>query len=60
MPVALMAGGRDADLYAHYAAAAQQTSVYTASDHRGILEHLIRQWRLLKKKSALRVFCCMH
>jgi len=53
MPVALMANGRDAGLYAHYAVAAQQTGgVYTASDHRGILKHLIRQWRLLKKKRA--------
>ena len=46
MPAALMTDGRDADLYAHYAAAAQQTGVYTASDYRGILEHLIRQWRV--------------
>ena len=46
MPAALMTDGRDADLYAHYAAAAQQTGVYTVSDYRGILEHLIRQWRV--------------
>ena len=32
------------DLYAHYAAAAQQAGVYTASDYRAILEHMIRQW----------------
>jgi acyl-[acyl-carrier-protein] desaturase len=44
MPAALMTDGRDDDLYAHYAAAAQQTGVYTASDYRSILEHLIRQW----------------
>ena len=44
MPAALMTDGRDGDLYAHYAAAAQQTGVYTASDYRAILEHMIRQW----------------
>ncbi|KAK1653810.1 hypothetical protein QYE76_071615 [Lolium multiflorum] len=41
-----MEDGRDADLFVHYAAAAQQAGVYTASDYRGILEHLIRQWRV--------------
>jgi acyl-[acyl-carrier-protein] desaturase len=46
MPAALMDDGRDADLFAHYAAAAQQAGVYTASDYRGILEHLIGQWRV--------------
>ncbi|KAM0899886.1 hypothetical protein ACQ4PT_021013 [Festuca glaucescens] len=46
MPAALMDDGRDADLFAHYAAAAQQAGVYTTSDYRGILEHLIRQWRV--------------
>ncbi|KAG8085605.1 hypothetical protein GUJ93_ZPchr0010g10690 [Zizania palustris] len=33
-------------LFAHYAAAAQQAGVYTASDYRGILEHLIKLWRV--------------
>ncbi|KAF0899449.1 hypothetical protein E2562_019951 [Oryza meyeriana var. granulata] len=46
MPAALMDDGRDADLFAHYAAAAQHAGVYTASDYRGILEHLIRRWRV--------------
>ena len=46
MPAGLMDDGRDADLFAHYAAAAQQAGVYTVSDYRGILEHLIRQWRV--------------
>ncbi|KAF8662556.1 hypothetical protein HU200_056154 [Digitaria exilis] len=46
MPAALMTDGRDDDLYKHYSAAAQQTGVYTASDYRAILEHLIRQWRV--------------
>ncbi|CAO2187373.1 unnamed protein product [Urochloa humidicola] len=44
MPAALMDDGRDADLYAHYAAAAQQAGVYTASDYREILEHMIGKW----------------
>ncbi|KXG24679.1 acyl-[acyl-carrier-protein] desaturase 7, chloroplastic [Sorghum bicolor] len=53
MPAALMTDGRDNDLYAHYAAAAQQTGVYTASDYRGILEHLIRQWRVEELAAGL-------
>ena len=53
MPAALMTDGRDDDLYAHYAAAAQQTGVYTASDYRGILEHLIRQWRVEELAAGL-------
>ncbi|CAM0908488.1 unnamed protein product [Alopecurus aequalis] len=46
MPATFMDDGRDADLFAHYAAAAQQARVYTASDYRRILEHLIVQWRV--------------
>ncbi|XBI08651.1 acyl-[acyl-carrier-protein] desaturase 7, chloroplastic [Aegilops tauschii subsp. strangulata] len=53
MPAALMDDGRDADLFAHYAAAAQQAGVYTASDYRGILEHLIRQWRVEELSAGL-------
>ncbi|XP_048554432.1 acyl-[acyl-carrier-protein] desaturase 7, chloroplastic-like [Triticum urartu] len=44
MPASLMTDGRDGDLFAHYAAVAQQTGIYTASDYRSILEHLMKQW----------------
>ncbi|CAL4997311.1 unnamed protein product [Urochloa decumbens] len=44
MPAALMDDGRDGDLYAHYSAAAEQARVYTASDYREILEHMIGKW----------------
>ncbi|KAK3122934.1 hypothetical protein QOZ80_8AG0620570 [Eleusine coracana subsp. coracana] len=44
MPAGLMTDGRDGDLFKHYAAVAEQTGVYTASDYRAIVEHLIRQW----------------
>lgn len=37
-----MTDGRDSDLFAHYGAVAQQAGVYTASDYRSILEHLIK------------------
>ncbi|KAL6843139.1 hypothetical protein ACP4OV_026852 [Aristida adscensionis] len=53
MPAALMDDGRDADLFAHYAAAAQQAGVYTAADYRGIVEHLIRQWRVEELAAGL-------
>ncbi|XP_006659916.2 acyl-[acyl-carrier-protein] desaturase 7, chloroplastic-like [Oryza brachyantha] len=53
MPAALMDDCRDADLFAHYAAAAQQAGVYTASDYRGILEHLIRRWRVDEMEAGL-------
>ncbi|KAL6659448.1 hypothetical protein ACP70R_003488 [Stipagrostis hirtigluma subsp. patula] len=53
MPAALMTDGRDDDLYAHYAAAAQQTGVYTAADYRSIVEHLIRQWRVEELAAGL-------
>lgn len=44
MPASLMNDGRDGDLFAHYGAVAQQAGIYTASDYRSILEHLIKQW----------------
>ncbi|XP_037480346.1 acyl-[acyl-carrier-protein] desaturase 7, chloroplastic-like [Triticum dicoccoides] len=44
MPASLMTDGRDDDLFAHYGAVARQVGIYTASDYRGILEHLIKQW----------------
>uniref|UniRef100_A0A0D9X5B0 Acyl-[acyl-carrier-protein] desaturase n=1 Tax=Leersia perrieri TaxID=77586 RepID=A0A0D9X5B0_9ORYZ len=53
MPAALMDDGRDGDLFAHYAAAAQQAGVYTASDYRGILEHLIQRWRVAELEYGL-------
>ncbi|XP_062192313.1 acyl-[acyl-carrier-protein] desaturase 7, chloroplastic-like [Phragmites australis] len=53
MPAALMTDGRDDDLFAHYAAAAQQTGVYTAADYRRIVEHLIRQWRVEELAAGL-------
>uniref|UniRef100_A0A0E0LS74 Acyl-[acyl-carrier-protein] desaturase n=1 Tax=Oryza punctata TaxID=4537 RepID=A0A0E0LS74_ORYPU len=53
MPAALMDDGRDADLFAHYAAAAQQAGTYTASDYRSILEHLIRRWRVAELEAGL-------
>uniref|UniRef100_A0A0E0EIY7 Acyl-[acyl-carrier-protein] desaturase n=1 Tax=Oryza meridionalis TaxID=40149 RepID=A0A0E0EIY7_9ORYZ len=53
MPASLMDDGRDADLFAHYAAAAQQAGTYTASDYRGILEHLIRRWRVAELEAGL-------
>uniref|UniRef100_A0A0D9X5A3 Acyl-[acyl-carrier-protein] desaturase n=1 Tax=Leersia perrieri TaxID=77586 RepID=A0A0D9X5A3_9ORYZ len=46
MPASLMDDGCDVDLFTHYAAVAQQAGVYTASDYRGILEHLIQRWRV--------------
>uniref|UniRef100_R7WD60 Acyl-(Acyl-carrier-protein) desaturase, chloroplastic n=1 Tax=Aegilops tauschii TaxID=37682 RepID=R7WD60_AEGTA len=44
MPASLVTDGCDGDLFAHYAAVAQQAGIYTASDYRSILEHLIKQW----------------
>ncbi|XP_044969317.1 acyl-[acyl-carrier-protein] desaturase 7, chloroplastic-like [Hordeum vulgare subsp. vulgare] len=44
MPASLVTDGRDDDLFAHYAAVAQQAGIYTASDYRSVLEHLIKQW----------------
>ncbi|VAH41468.1 unnamed protein product [Triticum turgidum subsp. durum] len=44
MPASLVTDGRDGDLFGHYAAVAQQAGIYTASDYRSILEHLIKQW----------------
>ncbi|XP_047045447.1 acyl-[acyl-carrier-protein] desaturase 7, chloroplastic-like [Lolium rigidum] len=49
MPASLMDDGCHApggDLFADYAAVAQQAGVYRASDYRGIVEHLIKQWRV--------------
>ncbi|WVZ94613.1 LOW QUALITY PROTEIN: hypothetical protein U9M48_040483 [Paspalum notatum var. saurae] len=53
MPAALMTDGRDDHLYAHYSAAAQQAGVYTASDYREVLEHLIREWRVEELAAGL-------
>uniref|UniRef100_A0ACD5WR08 Uncharacterized protein n=1 Tax=Avena sativa TaxID=4498 RepID=A0ACD5WR08_AVESA len=53
MPAAFMDDGRDTDLFAHYAAAAQQAGVYTASDYRSILDHLIRQWSVDELEAGL-------
>ncbi|TVU02099.1 hypothetical protein EJB05_52465, partial [Eragrostis curvula] len=52
MPAALMTddGG---DLFARYAAAAQQAGVYTVSDYRAIVEHLVRQWRVEELAAGL-------
>ncbi|XP_037483247.1 acyl-[acyl-carrier-protein] desaturase 7, chloroplastic-like [Triticum dicoccoides] len=44
MPASLMTDGRDSDLFTQYGAVAQQAGIYTASDYRNILEHLINQW----------------
>ncbi|EMS68476.1 Acyl-[acyl-carrier-protein] desaturase 7, chloroplastic [Triticum urartu] len=44
MPASLMTDGRDSDLFSQYGAVAQQAGIYTASDYRSILEHLINQW----------------
>lgn len=49
MPASLMDDGwhtPNGDLFADYAAVAQQAGVYRASDYRGIVEHLIKQWRV--------------
>ncbi|KAG8046723.1 hypothetical protein GUJ93_ZPchr0008g13309 [Zizania palustris] len=53
MPASLMSDGRDADLFAHYAAAAQQAGVYTASDYRSIIEYFIRRWRVEELSAGL-------
>ncbi|XBI88491.1 hypothetical protein VPH35_026456 [Triticum aestivum] len=44
MPASLMTDGHDGHLFTHYGAVAHQAGIYTASDYRGILEHLIKQW----------------
>ncbi|CAM0943597.1 unnamed protein product [Alopecurus aequalis] len=49
MPASLMDDGchrPSSDLFADYAAVAQQAGVYTASDYRDIVEHLIKRWRV--------------
>lgn len=46
MPTAFITDGRHTDFYARFVAIAQQAGTYTLSDYRGILEHLIRQWRV--------------
>uniref|UniRef100_A0ACD5YTW5 Uncharacterized protein n=1 Tax=Avena sativa TaxID=4498 RepID=A0ACD5YTW5_AVESA len=50
MPASLMDDGcghrPSGDLFADYAAVAQQAGVYRASDYRCIVEHLIKQWRV--------------
>lgn len=46
MPAHLMHDGRDNDLFDHYAAVAQRMGVYTATDYAGILEFLLRRWKV--------------
>ncbi|XP_010524345.1 PREDICTED: stearoyl-[acyl-carrier-protein] 9-desaturase 2, chloroplastic isoform X2 [Tarenaya hassleriana] len=46
MPAHLMHDGRDGDLFDHYAAVAQRIGVYTAEDYAGILEFLLRRWKV--------------
>lgn len=46
MPAHLMHDGRDNDLFDHYAAVAQRIGVYTAADYAGILEFLLRRWKV--------------
>ncbi|KAM0900465.1 hypothetical protein ACQ4PT_020603 [Festuca glaucescens] len=56
MPASLMDDGchtPSGDLFADYAAVAQQAGVYRASDYRGIVEHLIKQWRVEELRDGL-------
>ncbi|CAN6895728.1 unnamed protein product [Brassica oleracea] len=46
MPAHLMHDGRDDNLFDHYGAVAQRIGVYTAMDYAGILEFLLRRWKV--------------
>lgn len=46
MPASLMHDGRNANLFADYAAVAQRTGVYTALDYVTIMEELIGRWKV--------------
>ncbi|KAJ0237239.1 Stearoyl-[acyl-carrier-protein] 9-desaturase 3 [Hirschfeldia incana] len=46
MPAHLMHDGLDDDLFDHYGAVAQRIGVYTAMDYAGILEFLLRRWKV--------------
>ncbi|CAF2345272.1 hypothetical protein BRARA_J01892 [Brassica rapa] len=53
MPAHLMHDGRDDQLFDHYAAVAQRIGVYTAADYAGILEFLLRRWKVESLGSGL-------
>src|SRR6186713_233695 len=44
MPGRFMDGGRDPDLFDHFAIVAQRTNVYTVRDYASIIEHLVTAW----------------
>ncbi|XP_068662065.1 stearoyl-[acyl-carrier-protein] 9-desaturase, chloroplastic-like [Aristolochia californica] len=48
MPAQLMYDGRDDKLYDHFSAVAQRVGVYTMGDYVGILEFLVRRWKVEK------------
>jgi acyl-[acyl-carrier-protein] desaturase len=65
MPGRLMYDGRDPDLFEHFATVAQRQRVYTADDYAGIVEHLIKTWRVGEravsgKAARAQEYLCRH
>lgn len=48
MPGKQMYDGQDPNLFDHFAAIAQRTSIYTVHDYLGIMRHLIDTWEISK------------
>ena len=48
MPGRRMADGRDPDLFDRFAAVAQRTGVYTATDYASIVAHLVQTWNIAR------------
>jgi acyl-[acyl-carrier-protein] desaturase len=46
MPGRLMYDGQDPDLFEHFAVVAQRVGVYTAQDYAGIVDHLVKTWKI--------------
>jgi acyl-[acyl-carrier-protein] desaturase len=65
MPGRLMYDGKDPDLFDHFAAVAQRLGVYTVTDYAGIVEHLVRTWRVADRSASGKAaraqeFLCKH
>ena len=50
MPGRLMYDGHDPDLFDHFAVVAQRSAVYTAHDYAGIIEHLVKTWKIAERQ----------
>jgi acyl-[acyl-carrier-protein] desaturase len=65
MPGRLMYDGKDPDLFDHFAAVAQRLGVYTVTDYAGIVEHLVRTWKVAERSASGKAaraqdFLCKH